>query len=155
MTFQHKDVCSLPTLEKRRARNLMNLFSKLLILQNNQLLACEPCQSPCWTMMVLFTWKRNLAWAAAFINFPFLLSPTCLFVMAWRRPVLGPAGCPVRMASPKISSSQRWPFCSFATADVYGSKRTVLSHSLFMFVTILAFPVFFLFPWRRWGGQKH
>lgn len=30
-------------------------------------------------MMVLFTWKRKLAWAAAFINFPFLFSPTtCL-----------------------------------------------------------------------------
>lgn len=37
------------------------------------------CQSPCWTMLVLFTWKRKLAWAAAFINFPFLFSPTtCL-----------------------------------------------------------------------------
>lgn len=37
------------------------------------------CQSPCWTMAVLFTWKRKLAWAAAFINFPFLFSPTtCL-----------------------------------------------------------------------------
>ncbi len=62
-----------------------------------------------------------------------------LFVVAWRRPILGPAGCPVRMASPKISSSQRWPFCSFATADVCGSKKAALSHSLFIFVTSLVF----------------
>lgn len=68
-----------------------------------------------------------------------------LFVVAWRRPILGPAGCPVRMASPKISSSQRWPFCSFATADVCGSKKAALSHSLFMFVTSLVFSGFFFF----------
>lgn len=78
MTLFLKDVCSLPTLETG-ARNLRNLFSKLLILQNNHPPPCEPCQIPCWTMMVLFTWKRKLAWAAAFINFPFLFSPTtCL-----------------------------------------------------------------------------
>lgn len=70
--------CSLPTLETG-ARNLRNLFSKLLILQNNQPPSCKHCQSPCWTMVVLFTWKTKLAWAAAFINFPFLFSPTtCL-----------------------------------------------------------------------------
>lgn len=105
----------------------------------------KPCQSPCWTMMVLFTWKRKLAWAAAFINFPFLFFAHYLFVVAWRRPILGPAGCPVRMASPKISSSQRWPFCSFATADVCRSKKTALSHSLFTFVTSLVFSGLFFF----------
>lgn len=109
VTLFLKDVCSLPTLETR-ARNLRNLFSKLLILQNNQPPPYKPCQIPCWTMLVLFTWKRKLAWAAAFINFPFSHFAHHLFVMAWRRPILGPAGCPMRMASPKISSSQRWPF---------------------------------------------
>lgn len=69
-----------------------------------------------------------------------------LFVVAWRRPILGPAGCPVRMASPKISSSQRWPFCSFATADVCRSKKAALSHSLFLvFATSLVFSDFFFF----------
>lgn len=69
-----------------------------------------------------------------------------LFVVAWRRPILGPAGCPVRMASPKISSSQRWPFCSFATADVCRSKKAALSHSLsLVFATSLVFSAFFFF----------
>lgn len=74
-----------------------------------------------------------------------------LFVVAWRRPILGPAGCPVRMASPKISSSQRWPFCSFATADVCRSKKAALSHSLFLvFATSLVFSDFFFFFFSSW-----
>lgn len=144
VTLFLKDVYSQPTLDIW-ARNLRNLFSKLLILQNNQPAPSKPCQNPCWTMMVLFTWKRKLAWAAAFINFPFLFSPTsCLSWHGkgpfWSQQVV------LRMASPKISSSQRWPFCSFATADVCSpKKKTALFHSLFMFVTSLVFCfVFFL-----------
>lgn len=121
VTLFLKDVYSQPTLDIW-ARNLRNLFSKLLILQNNQPAPSKPCQNPCWTMMVLFTWKRKLAWAAAFINFPFLFSPTsCLSWHGkgpfWSQQVV------LRMASPKISSSQRWPFCSFATADVCSPKK--------------------------------
>lgn len=67
-----KDVYRRPTLDIW-ARKLRDLFSKLLILQNNQPPPNKPCQSPCWTMMVLFAWKRKLAWAAAFINFPLSL----------------------------------------------------------------------------------
>lgn len=75
-----------------RARNLRKIyFLKLLCFckkkkkkkhnkkKNNQP-PCEPCQGPRWTTAALFTWRReegekkgrkkNLAWAAAFINFP-------------------------------------------------------------------------------------
>lgn len=144
-----KDVCSLLTLQTR-ARNLRNLFSKLLILQNNQPPPCKPVPEPLLNNVGIVHLEKKTGVGCCIYQFSLSLFAHYLFVMALRRPILGPAGCPVRMASPKISSSQRWPFCSFSTADVCGSKKTAMSHLLFVFVASLLSCFFFFLEGIHW-----
>lgn len=85
-------------------------FLKLLILQNNQPPPPPPIASRArapaeqWWYCSLGKGKTGVGCCIYQFSLSLLFSPTYLFIVAWQRPILGPAGCPVRMASPKISS---------------------------------------------------
>lgn len=101
------------------ARNLRNLFSKLLILQNNQPPPCKP-EPPAEQRRYCSLGEESWRGLLHLSIFPSLFFFTHhLFVIAWQRTVLGPAGCLVNTPSPKISSSQQRPFGGFATVNVY------------------------------------
>lgn len=89
--------------------------------------------------MVLFTWRRKLAWAVAFINFPFLFSPTTCLSWHGEGPFWAQQVVLCAWHRLKLVQVSGGPFCSFATADVCRSKKTALSHLLFMFVRSLVF----------------
>lgn len=91
------------------APNLRNLFSKLLILQNNQAPPWKPeppAEQPRYCSLAEESW-RGLLHLSIFPSLFFFFTHH-LFVIAkqWQRTVLGPAGCLVSKAWPKISSSQ-------------------------------------------------
>lgn len=90
------------------ARNLRNLFSKLLTLQNNQPPPCELRQNPLLNNDGIVHLEKKTGVGCHVYRFSLFAHK--LFAMAWKRPILGPAGCPVCMTAPKISSSQWWLF---------------------------------------------
>lgn len=113
---------------KPEAKKVQIYFLRFFSQTMNHL---QACQSPCCAMLVLFTWKTKLAWVRWLYQFS-LFRPPLVYFVAWWRPMLDPAGCPIRVAAPKISWSQRWPLCSSASEDVHYNadpKATALTNT--------------------------
>lgn len=115
------------------ARNLRNLFSKLLILQNNQTATGKTVPEPPLNNDGIVHLEKKTGVGFCIYQFSLSLFAHHLFVVAWRRPILGPAGCPVRMASPKISSSQRWPFLQLCHCGCLWIQRNSFVSLAFFF----------------------
>lgn len=131
------------------ARNFRNLFSKLLILQNNQPPPCEAVPEPLLNNDGIVHLEKKTGVGCCVYQFSLsLFAPTTCLSWHGRRPILGPAGCPVRMASPKISSSQRWPFFAALPRRMFADPKKQLCLTRFH-VTNLVFSVVFFPRWKN------